>query len=67
LSTGYLIKEIADQVTVAAHIADHDDAENTQVAGMMVIPKGAIISFQEPTTSGRVCEVAGQRITFPVL
>ncbi len=56
VSVGYVIAEDKRSKTLASHLAYPDEPEDTRACGIMVIPKGAIISLEPlgATTSGRV-------------
>ena len=56
VSVGYIIEECEDRLTLAPHIAHHDDGDHRQAAGVMVIPKRSIISREVLVTCPKTNE-----------
>jgi hypothetical protein len=53
VSVGYLVAEDETTKTIAPHVAYPGDDENSQGAGIMVIPARAIVSVTPLTASSR--------------
>lgn len=55
VSVGFLIAEDETTKTIAPHLAFPNDQDNTQGAGIMVIPARSIISMERLPTSWLAC------------